>query len=40
MSHLRDTVRLQIKNPKIREDVEGAVASMGGFDLQPSDYQR
>jgi len=37
MSHLRDTVRLQIKNPKIREDVEGAVASMGGFDLQPSD---
>lgn len=37
MPHMRDSVRLQIKNPKIRAELEGAIASMGGFDLQPSD---
>jgi pilus assembly protein CpaE len=37
MPHVRDSIRLQIKNPKIRAELEGAIASMGGFDLQPSD---
>ena len=37
MSNLRNSVRLQIKNPKIREELEEAVASMEGFDLQPPD---
>jgi len=35
MSHSRDSVRLQIKNPNIREALEGVIASMDGFDLQP-----
>ena len=35
MSHSRDSVRLQIKNPNIREALEGVVASMDGLDLQP-----
>jgi pilus assembly protein CpaE len=37
MSHSRDSVRLQIKNPNIRKELEGAVASMDGFYLQPPD---
>jgi pilus assembly protein CpaE len=35
MSHSRDSVRLQIKNPNIREALEGVIASMDGLDLQP-----
>jgi len=37
MAPMRDSVRLQIKNPNIRAELEGSIASMGGFDLHPSD---